>query len=58
WTSTKLECNAVAWAVQKLRHYLWGTKFELFPDHMALLVFKNMQKRFPGWSVALVSCCL
>ncbi|CAM9935426.1 unnamed protein product, partial [Discosporangium mesarthrocarpum] len=36
WSSSELGCGDTVWAVKKLRHYLWETKFGLFTDHVIL----------------------
>ena len=36
WTPRDMEAGSIAWAIKRLRGYLWGTKFRVFSDHTAL----------------------
>ena len=36
WTSLDLEAGSIGWALNRLRDYLWGTKFRIFSDQNAL----------------------
>ena len=36
WIPLNLGAGSIAWALKRLRGYLWGTKFRVFSDHMAL----------------------
>ena len=36
WTPLDLEAGSIVWALNRLRCYLWGTKFRIFSDHKAL----------------------
>ena len=36
WTHLDLEAGSIVWALKRLRGYLWGTNFRIFPDHKAL----------------------
>ena len=36
WTPLDFEAGNIVWAINRLRGYLWGTKFSIFSDHKAL----------------------
>ena len=36
WTPLDLEAGSIAWAIKRLRGYLWFTKFLIYSDHKAL----------------------
>ena len=36
WTPLDLEAGSIVWSIKRLRGDLWGTKFRIFSDHMAL----------------------
>ena len=36
WTPLDLEAGSIAWALKRLRGYLWGTKFRISSDYKAL----------------------
>lgn len=56
YSTTERECLAVIWGVEHYRHYLMGSKFTIFTDHIALQWLKNTKtssKRLLRWSLKL-----
>lgn len=60
YTSTKLKCLAIIWAVKKLDCYLDGSVFEISTEHSALqwiLDYDGSNKRLVRWSMELQPYC-
>ena len=56
YSTTKLECLAIVWAVAKFRPYLMSMSFEVYTDHYALQWLKMMHTGsalLHRWSAAL-----
>ncbi|CAM5135781.1 unnamed protein product, partial [Natator depressus] len=56
WSISKKECYAIAYALEKLRPYIWGQHFHLQTDHAALKwlhTVKDNNKKLLWWSLAL-----
>ena len=56
WSTIEKEAYAIVHALQKLRPYLWGAKFEVRTDHKPLLsLFKNPIKnaKITRWAILL-----
>ena len=58
WTTTERECGAVVWAMEKLRVYLQGEKFEVVTDHSALVWLMtfhspNPRPRLARWIMSI-----
>ena len=55
---TELECLAIIWATKYFRHYLYGNKFTIITDHMALKwllnsTSENANRRLERWKISL-----
>ena len=55
---TELECLAIIWAVKYFRHYLYGSKFTIITDHVALKWLLNStaettNRRLERWKITL-----
>ena len=55
---TELECLAIIWAVKYFRHYLYGSRFTIITDHMALKwllnsTAENANRRLERWKISL-----
>ncbi|CAM4638739.1 unnamed protein product [Caretta caretta] len=56
WSVTEKECYAIVYALEKLRPYVWGRRFHLQTDHVALKwlhTVKETNKKLLRWSLAL-----
>ena len=56
YSISELECLAIVWAVCYFRQYLYGRKFTIITDHLALkwlLTIKNPNARLTRWSLLL-----
>ncbi|CAM4577306.1 unnamed protein product [Caretta caretta] len=56
WSVTEKECYAIGYALEKLRPYVWGRRFHLQTDHVALKwlhTVKETNKKLLRWSLAL-----
>ncbi|CAM4532914.1 unnamed protein product [Caretta caretta] len=56
WSVTEKECYAIVYALEKLRPYVWGRRFNLQTDHAALKwlhTVKETNKKLLRWSLAL-----
>jgi hypothetical protein len=56
WGVTEQECGAIVWAIQKLRIYLYGTKFTVITDHHPLCWLnkhKSANEKLYRWSLVL-----
>jgi hypothetical protein len=56
YSTTERECLAVVWGVEHFRHYLMGTQFTIYTDHIALQWLQNTKtssKRLLRWSLKL-----
>ena len=52
YSATKRELLAIVFALRKFHRYLWGTHFELYTDHRALVYLHSQQNLSPmlaGW---------
>lgn len=56
YSATERECQAALWAVKLFQPYLYGRRFELHTDHMALkwlLTCKDLMGKLARWSLKL-----
>ncbi|XP_050806680.1 uncharacterized protein LOC127049621 [Gopherus flavomarginatus] len=56
WSVSEKECYAIVYALEKLRPYVWGRRFQLQTDHAALKwlhTAKGNNKKLLRWSLAL-----
>lgn len=53
---TDLECGAVVWAVKLFKPYLYGRRFHVIIDHVALrwlMTSRNLTGRLHRWAISL-----
>ena len=56
YSTIERECLSIVWAIQSLRHYLFGTQFVIQTDHHPLrwlLRMKDKNQRLLRWSLIL-----
>lgn len=56
YSSNELECLALVWALTKLRHHLYGRRFTVWTDNMALKWLhskKDVDGKLARWILAL-----
>ena len=58
YSTTDLECPAVAFALEKFKHYVFGVEFELYTDHLAILNLLNkseLKGKYARWALELAN---
>ncbi|CAM5079838.1 unnamed protein product [Eretmochelys imbricata] len=56
WSISEKECYAIVYALEKLRSYVWGQRFNLQTNHAGLKWLHNAKgnnKKLIRWSLAL-----